>query len=119
MLTEASGRLASFSVEGLASRALPQSNWRVHCCCGRSASQLSGLNKLAIDREMFSGSMDAGFVSALPSHHGDFKPDCVGVSTRGGEGGWAAYARDKNTSARLGDKNTSANFAQKIYRGVA
>ena len=28
--------------------------------------------------------MDAGFVLALPFHHGDLKPDCVGVSTRGG-----------------------------------
>ena len=33
---------------------------------------------------MFSGSVDAGFVLALPFHHGDLEPDCVGVSTRGG-----------------------------------
>ena len=25
---------------------------------------------------MFSGSVDAGFVLALPSHHGDLEPDC-------------------------------------------
>ena len=31
--------------------------------------------------------MDAGFVLALPFHHGDFEPDCVEVSTRGGGGG--------------------------------
>ena len=43
--------------------------------------------------------MDAGFVLALPFHHGDLEPDCVEVSTRG------AYARDKNTSARLCAKN--------------
>ena len=41
--------------------------------------------------------MDAGFVRALPFHHGDLKPDSAGVSTWGG----GAYARDKNTSARL------------------
>ena len=55
--------------------------------------------------------MDAGFVLALPFHHGDLEPDCVEVSTRGGgrEGGegrgGGAYARDKNTSARLCAKN--------------
>ena len=31
--------------------------------------------------------MDAGFVLALPFHHGDLEPDCVEVSTRGGGGG--------------------------------
>ena len=30
---------------------------------------------------MFSGSVDAGFVVALPFYHGDLEPDCVGVST--------------------------------------
>ena len=30
--------------------------------------------------------MDAGFVLALPFHHGDLEPDCVEVSTRGGGG---------------------------------
>ena len=39
-------------------------------------------NTLAIDREMFSGSVDAGFVVALLFHHGDLEPDCVGISTR-------------------------------------
>ena len=29
--------------------------------------------------------MDAGFVLALPFHHGDLQPDSVGVLTRGGE----------------------------------
>ena len=33
---------------------------------------------LAIDREMFSGSVGAGFIVALPFHHGDLEPDCVG-----------------------------------------
>ena len=27
--------------------------------------------------------VDAGFVLALPFHHGDLEPDCVGLSTRG------------------------------------
>ena len=35
---------------------------------------------------MFSGSVDAGFVLALPFDHGDLEPDCVGVSTRRGRG---------------------------------
>ena len=38
---------------------------------------------------MFSGSVDAGFVLALPLHHGDLESNCVEVSTRGG-GGLAA-----------------------------
>ena len=40
-----------------------------------------------LDREMLSGSMDADFVLALPFHHGDLEPDCVGVSTREGSDG--------------------------------
>ena len=40
----------------------------------------------AIDRGMFSGSVDAGFILVLPFHHGDLEPDCVGVSMRGGGG---------------------------------
>ena len=40
----------------------------------------------SLDREMFSGSVDAGFVLALPFHHRDLEPDCVGVSTRVGRG---------------------------------
>ena len=35
--TNASGRLASFSVEGRGSRALLRSSWRFHRCCGWSA----------------------------------------------------------------------------------
>ena len=76
---DASGRLTSFNIEGRGSRALPRSSWRVHRCCGRSAFVVdnltvrypSGLNKLAIDREMFSGSVDTGFVLALPFDQGD------------------------------------------------
>ena len=64
-----------------------------------NSRQSSGLNKLAIDREMFSSSVNVGFVLALSFHHGDLEPDCVDVST------WGAYARDKNTSARLSAKN--------------
>ena len=64
---------------------LPQSSWRVHRCCGWSAFAVDNLTvgKLVIDREMFSGSVDAGFVLALSFHHGDLEPDCVGASTRG------------------------------------
>ena len=39
-----------------------------------------------LDREMFSGSVDAGFVLALQFHHRDLEPDCVGVLTKGGGG---------------------------------
>ena len=39
-----------------------------------------------LDREMFTGSVDAGFVLALQFNQGDLEPDCVGVSTRGGRG---------------------------------
>ena len=49
-----------------------------------NSKQPSGLNELTIDREMFSGSVDAGFVLALPFQHGDLEADCVGVSTSGG-----------------------------------
>ena len=31
----------------------------------------------SLDREMFSGSVDACFVLALPFQPGDFEPDCV------------------------------------------
>ena len=47
---------------------------------------------------MFSGSVDAGFVLALPFHHGDLEPDCRGFDEERGGGG--AYVGDKNTSAR-------------------
>ena len=63
------------------------------CFCVRSrqfnSRQQSGLNNLAIE---LSGSVNAGFVLALPFHHGDLEPDCVGVSTSGK----GAYAGDKN-----------------------
>ena len=36
-----------------------------------------------LDREMFNGSVDPGFVLALQFHHRDLEPDCVGVSTKG------------------------------------
>ena len=62
----------------------------------------------SLDQEMLSSSVDAGFVLALQFHHGDLEPDCVGVSTRGGE----AYARDKNTSARLCAKNAGGAYVQ-------
>ena len=41
----------------------------------------------SLDQEMFSGSVDTGFVLALPFHLGDLEPDCVGVSMRVGRGG--------------------------------
>ena len=37
-----------------------------------------------LDREMFSSSVDAGFVLALSFHHRDLEPDCVEVLMRGG-----------------------------------
>ena len=39
----------------------------------------------SLNREMFSGSVDAGFIFVLPFDHGDLEP-CVGVSMRGGGG---------------------------------
>ena len=36
-----------------------------------------------LNREMFSGSVDADFVLALSFYHRDLEPDCIGVSTRG------------------------------------
>ena len=39
-------------------------------------------NTLAIDGEFLSCSVDAGFVLALPLHHGDLELDSVGVSTK-------------------------------------
>jgi len=39
-------------------------------------------NTLAIDKEFLSCSVDAGFVLALPLHHGDLELDSVGVSTK-------------------------------------
>ena len=43
----------------------------------------------SLDREMLSGSVDAGFVLVLPFYRGDLEPDCVEVSTREGSGGRA------------------------------
>ena len=40
---------------------------------------------------MFSSSVDAGFVLALPFQHGDLEPDSVGVSTKDKNAG-RAYA---------------------------
>ena len=37
-------------------------------------------NTPSLDREMFSDSLDAGFVLVLPFHHGDdLEPDCIGL----------------------------------------
>ena len=41
---------------------------------------------LPLNREMFSGSVDTGFVLALQFDHGNLEPDCVGVLTRGERG---------------------------------
>ena len=38
----------------------------------------------SLDQEMFSSSVDAGFVLALPFHHGDLEPDGVGLTMSGG-----------------------------------
>ena len=38
----------------------------------------------SLDQEMFSNSVDAGFVLGLPFHHEALEPDRVEVSTRGG-----------------------------------
>ena len=42
---------------------------------GGLRSQYRQPSGLTIDQEMFSGSVDAGFVLALPSHPGDLEPD--------------------------------------------
>ena len=39
-----------------------------------------------LDRDVVSGSVDAGFILALPFHHKDLESDSVGVSMRGGGG---------------------------------
>ena len=62
----------------------------------------------SLDQEMFSNSVDAGFILVLPFHHGGLEPDYVGVSTRGGR----AYAWDEDTSARLSTKNAGGAYAQ-------
>ena len=40
----------------------------------------------SLNQEMFSDSVDAGFVLVLPFHHRYLEPDCVGVSMRVGRG---------------------------------
>ena len=40
----------------------------------------------SLDQELFSASVNVGFILALPFHHGDLEPDCVEVSMRGGGG---------------------------------
>ena len=41
------------------------------------------MNTLAIDQEMLNGSVDAGFVLALPFHHRDLEPDCRSLDEGG------------------------------------
>ena len=49
----------------------------------------------SLDREMFSSSVDAGFVLALPLHHQDLEPNCIGVRRGGGGGGgWPSAERE-------------------------
>ena len=67
----------------------------------------SGLNKLSIDREMFSSCVDAGLVLALPFHRRDLETDCVGVSTRRG-----TYARDKIPLQDFGLKMQGGLYAR-------
>ena len=40
----------------------------------------------SLDREMLSGSVDAGFIRALQFDRGDLEPDYVQVSIKGGGG---------------------------------
>ena len=60
----------------------------------------------AIDREMFTSSVDAGFVLALPFDHRDIEPDCVRALMRG------AYARAamNDTPATLRKHPASSPF---------
>jgi len=48
----------------------------------RAVALTQFVNTLAIDRKLLSCSMDAGFVLALPLHHGDLELDSVRVSTK-------------------------------------
>ena len=57
---------------------------------------------LMIVGEFFSWSVEAGFVLALPLHHGDLELDSVGVSTKDHVAilvawPWEGYLQDKNT----------------------
>ena len=65
----------------------------------------SDINKLASNREMFSSSVDAGFVLALPFHHRDLGPDCVEVST-----GWA-LVRGIKIPPQVSTKNAGGVYA--------
>ena len=56
----------------------------------------SGLNKLAIDQGMLSGSVDAGFVLALPFHHGD-----LWLCRSFEEGGLCAGSKYFHTCAKM------------------
>ena len=77
--------MASFTVEGRGSgpgrfrEVAGVSIVRAVRVSGRqfNSRQPSGLNNLKIDREMFSGSVDACFVFALPFRHGDLEPNCL------------------------------------------
>ena len=41
----------------------------------------------SLNREMFSSSVDAGFILVPPFHHGDLEPDCVEIRRKGWGGG--------------------------------
>ena len=43
----------------------------------RDATFSLAISTPSLDQEMFSGSVDAGFILALPFDHGDLEPDCV------------------------------------------
>ena len=57
-------------------------------------------NTPSLDREMFSDSLDAGFVLVLPFHHGDdLEPDRRRVSTRGEGGGGGSKCEAESLAA--------------------
>ena len=69
----------------------------------------------SLDREMFSGSVDAGLFLALSFHHGDPEPDlelCRSFDESWGGGGGGGYARDKNTSARVCAENAGGAYVR-------
>ena len=74
----------------------------------------------SLDREMFSGSVDAGFVLVLPFHHGELEPDCqVGVSTKEGSEGGAYIARRRdalNASGRLASFSVDGKSGWRVHR---
>ena len=61
---------------------------------------------LAIVGKFLSWSVDAGFVLALPLHHGDLELDSVGVSTKDR----GAYLRERNTCARTSTENVGEAY---------